>query len=192
MKRVVRTVFLLLLVVPSIGRSQLSHLSLTAFLSHDTYHTLGFVSGIDVGASVGYHLDSMSQVSTTLVYAKRSTPFDLIGETRSLDARLFMLACAVEYTVLGHQDGPSLSASIGGGTIISTADAFTISLGAAGIATIPARRSASGFLQTGIRLEIPFSLRFGAVVQPLFRLSTPVSSATGDVSIAGGLRVSLL
>ncbi len=184
--------FMVLAAIPSVGHSQFKHLSFTALLSHDSYHTLGFVSGIDMGGSLGYRPDSVIQISGSLFFSKRSVSFDLIGDTRSLDARMYTIACAVEYAFLGHQGQWTLSALAGGGAIVTSTDAMMVSLGAAGTVGIPARRTTSGFLQTGLRFALPFAPRFEAVVQPALRFSTPISSATGDVSLAGGLCVLLL
>lgn len=191
MKCILRTLFVILIVIPAGVNAQTIRFTFTPLLSHDTYHTFGFGSGIDFGGAIGYRFDSTFQVLATVVFSHRTTQFDAIGGDRSLGARIFTMSCSVAYILIGRPDRFTAAATIGGGTMSGATDPMEVSLGAAGSVSIPSRKFNSGFLEAGIRLDMPLSPRVGIVIQPAFRQCTPVASASGEAAIAGGLRVSL-
>jgi len=190
MKCILSTLFVILLSIPTGGRSQASHLSFTPLLSHDTFHTFGFGGDIDFGGAVGYRLDSLIQVSASVFTSHRTTQFDVIGGTRSLSANILTVSCSLAYILLGHVNQFSVAATIGGGTMYGSTDPLEISLGGNGSASIPSRTFTSAFLEAGLRIDMPLTSRIGIVIQPALRHCTPIASASTEAAIAGGLRVS--
>jgi hypothetical protein len=185
-------VLLLLLLVPTGSHSQHISLSLTPQFSHDTFHALGFEAGIDLGIAVGARIDSAVMIGASIAYGRRSRQYDAVEETEALNAGLLIYGCSVEFPVLGRDGGTQVTATIGGGGISTTVEKRTVSAGALGRITIPARTDARGYVQAGALVGIPVFARIDLVVQPVLRILAPLSSPVADMSIAGGIRVRII
>ncbi|HMK38323.1 MAG TPA: hypothetical protein VK569_03215 [Bacteroidota bacterium] len=191
MRCTLRVILLSALLTPDPSHCQDRTLFVSPLISYDTFQTPGFANGIDLGAGAGLRISRSLALSATVTFGQRSQTFDLIGESQDVNARIVSLAGSFEILFLGNPGSAALAATLGAGRVSSTVDAQTISLGALGSLTIPARSSARGFLQAGLAGELPISADLFVVILPSARFYT-APSTSADFSLAGGLRVGIL
>jgi len=174
---------------PGTGRAQEHALTFSPFLSYDRYQGSGFDAGFDYGAAAALRLAAGLSVRAEASFGPRTITYDVVGGTQSLSGRVSEISLGAEYRLWGSATSAALSLSLGGGRIGATVDATTVSLGALGTLTIPARSSAHGFLEGGLTAAVPLTGRVGVFLRPAYR--SGAAGPAADYSLEGGLRVGL-
>ncbi|HXX65002.1 MAG TPA: hypothetical protein VEO56_14475 [Bacteroidota bacterium] len=161
-------------------------------ISFDSFHSLGFDSGLDYGIGAGVRLNPTLTFSVAALFGERTPTFDLIGATGTLDTKVSSYEGSLEVLALGQAGRAELSVIVGGGLLSSSVGPHSVSLGALGSLTVPGSSSSQGFFQAGLAAGLPLGRAVEIVIIPSLRRLTPVSSSSNDVAIAGGLRVGIL
>jgi hypothetical protein len=165
--------------------------SFSPLVSYATFRSPGFSSAPGYGASLSVPITGPFRVDVAATFARPAILYDVVGGSTTAAVNVAVLQAAVAVRIAGDDHTLSLSLAGGGGTILSSVPAMTVSLGALGSYRIPERSSGNAFLLGGLRLDIGVAPHVGIVAAPAVRFASLGGKYQTDFSVAGGISVRL-